>query len=150
MPTQKGAEQPPRGSFAPLHERSQNMAKALLLEIIEAFPQADPASEFYNEEINGCEAVNFLSQFIPQIREYLDSPPPKVAVILDGGLVQCLTSDRPDDVPPVTFMVIDYDTDGSTPEETVKVPQGDGDISEAFARVEELGQAEIDLDAVLE
>ena len=126
------------------------MARELLLEIIETFPQADPASEFYNEEINGCEAVNFLSQFIPQIREYLDSPPPKVAVVLDGGLVQCLTSDRPNDVPPITFMVIDYDTDGAAPEETVKVPQGDGDISEAFARVETLGQAEIDLDAVLE
>lgn len=126
------------------------MARELLLEIIEAFPQADPASEFYNEEINGCDAVNFLSQFIPQVREYLDAPPPKVAVVLYGGLVQCLTSDRPNDVPPITFMVIDYDTDGSTPEETVEVPQGDGEISEAFARVEELGQAEIDLDAVLE
>jgi len=53
------------------------MARELLLEIIEAFPQADPASEFYDEEINGCEAVNFLSRFIPQIREYLDAPPPK-------------------------------------------------------------------------
>ena len=126
------------------------MARELLLEIIEAFPQADPASEFYDEEINGCEAVNFLSQYIPQIREYLDAPPPKVAVVLEGGLVQCLTSDRPNDVPPITFMVIDYDTDGATQEETVKVPQGSGEISEAFARVEELGQAEIDLDAVLE
>ena len=126
------------------------MARELLLEILETFPQADPASEFYNEEINGCEAVNFLSRFIPQIREYLDSPPPKVAVVLDGGLVQCLTSDRPKDVTPITFMVIDYDTDGTSPEELVKVPQGNGEISEAFARVEELGQAEIDLDAVLE
>ena len=126
------------------------MARELLLEIIKAFPQADPASEFYNEEINGCEAVNFLSQFIPQIREYLDSPPPKVAVVLDGGLVQCLTSDRPNDVLLITFMVIDYDTDGSSPEETVKVPQRNGELSEAFARVETLGQAEIDLDAVLE
>jgi len=126
------------------------MARELLLEIIEAFPQADPTNEFYNEEINGCEAVNFLSQFIPQIREYLDAPPPKVAVVLDGGLVQCLTADRPKDVPSITFMVIDYDTDGAAPDETVKVPQGDGEISEAFARVEELGQAEIDLDAVLE
>ena len=126
------------------------MARELLLEIIETFPQADPASEFYNEEINGCEAVNFLSQFIPRIREYLDAPPPKVAVVLDGGLVECLTADRPNDVPPITFMVIDYDTEGSAPAETVKVPQGDGEISEAFARVEELGQAAIDLDAVLE
>ena len=126
------------------------MARKLLLEIIEAFPQADPASEFYDEEINGCEAVNFLSRFIPQIREYLDAPPPKMAVVLEGGLVQCLTSDRPSDVPPMTLMVIDYDTEGTTPEETIEVPQGNGEISEAFARVVELGQAAIDLDAVFE
>jgi hypothetical protein len=94
--------------------------------------------------------VNFLSQFIPRIREYLDAPPPKVAVVLDGGLVQCLTADRPNDVLPITFMVIDYDTEGSSPEELVEVPQGDGEISGAFARVVELGQAAIDLDAVLE
>ena len=126
------------------------MARELLQVIIEAFPQADPASEFYNEEINGCEAVNFLSQFIPRLREYLDAPPPKVAVVLDGGLVQCLTADRPNDVLPITFMVIDYDTEGSSPEELVEVPQGDGEMSDAFARVVELGQAAIDLDAVLE
>ena len=126
------------------------MAKELLLEIIEAFPQADPASEFYNEEINGSEAVNFLSRIIPEIREYLDAPPPKVAVILEGGLVQCLTADWPADVPPMTFMVIDYDTEGSSPEETVEVPQGNGEMSDACAKVIELGQAAIDLDAVLE
>src|SRR6185369_4824122 len=75
-----GGEHSPPREFCPLtQERRRNMARELLLEIIEAFPQADPASEFYNEEINGCEAVNFLSQFIPQIREYLDAPPPKVA-----------------------------------------------------------------------
>jgi len=56
------------------------MARELLLEIIEAFPQADPASDFYHEEINGCEAVDFLSRFIPRIRDYLDAPPPTVAV----------------------------------------------------------------------
>src|ERR1700680_2971911 len=90
----RGRNSPPEGVLPPNTQRSQNMARELLLEIIEAFPQADPASEFYNDEINGCEAVNFLSQFIPQIREYFDSPPPKVAVVLDGGLVHCLTSDR--------------------------------------------------------
>ena len=125
------------------------MARELLLEIIEAFPQADPASDFYHEEINGCEAVDFLSQFIPRLRDYLDAPPPTVAVVLEGGLVQCLTSNRPHDIPPVTFMIIDYDTEGSTPDETVEVPQGNGDLAAAFVRVEKPGQAAIDLDAVL-
>ena len=124
------------------------MARELLLEIIEAFPQADPACDFYHEEINGCEAVDFLSQFIPRIRDYLDAPPPTVAVVLEGGLVQCLTADRPHDVPSVTFVIIDYDTEGST-EDTVEVPQGNGDLAAAFARVEKPGQATIDLVAVL-
>lgn len=61
------------------------MARELLLQIIEAFPQADPASEFYDEDINGCEAVNFLSQLIPQIRKYLDSPSDKAAIDPEGS-----------------------------------------------------------------
>ena len=47
------------------------MARELLLEIIEAFPQADPASDFYHEEINGCEAVDFLSWFISHSLKHL-------------------------------------------------------------------------------
>lgn len=52
-------------------EASVEMSHDLLMGLIERFPQADPESEFYGEEINGCEAVNFLSEFIPKIREYL-------------------------------------------------------------------------------
>ena len=48
------------------------MAIKLLQELIETFPQADPDSEFYGEEINGCEAVNFLSEFMPDVRKCLD------------------------------------------------------------------------------
>ena len=49
------------------------MATNLLQELMEAFPQADPASEFHGEEINGCDAVNFLSEFIPEVRKHLDN-----------------------------------------------------------------------------
>ncbi|SNB45485.1 hypothetical protein [Geobacter sp. DSM 9736] len=48
------------------------MAIKLLQELIETFPQADPDSGFYGEEINGCEAVNFLSEFMPDVRKCLD------------------------------------------------------------------------------
>ena len=92
--------------------------------------------------------MDFLSRFIPRIRDYLDAPPPTVAVVLEGGLVQCLTADRPHALPPVTFVIIDYDTEGST-DDTVEVPQGNGDLVAAFVRVEKPGQAAIDLDAVL-
>ncbi|MBV5337895.1 MAG: hypothetical protein J0653_08260 [Deltaproteobacteria bacterium] len=48
-------------------------AKILLRDILERFPQADPESEFYNGEIDGCEAVNYISELIPEIRLLLDT-----------------------------------------------------------------------------
>jgi Zn ribbon nucleic-acid-binding protein len=45
----------------------------LLLELVEAFSPADPASEFFGEENNGCEAVDFLSSFVPIVRARLDA-----------------------------------------------------------------------------
>jgi len=60
-------------SVSPLQRKEEAMPLQLLYEIIEAFPQADPASEFYNEEIDGCEAVNFLSGFIPEVRKCLNT-----------------------------------------------------------------------------
>lgn len=50
--------------------------RALLLELLEAFPQADPESEFFDEPIDGCEAVNFIAEFIPRLRTYIDQPKP--------------------------------------------------------------------------
>jgi hypothetical protein len=46
-------------------------AMTLLRDILERFPQADPESEFYNDDINGCEAVNFISELVPEIERYL-------------------------------------------------------------------------------
>lgn len=175
------------------------MARNLLLELIENFPQADPASEFHGEEINGCEAVNFISEFIPDVREHLDSEgnrecealavlkacwdfienvtvedpertekffalrervrnvlsdrhhePPTVAVILEGGLVQCIVSDRPNDIQSMNLMVLDYDTEGADEEELLQVPQKDGSISTATGRYVGFDYAEIGLAAVMD
>ena len=43
----------------------------LLTEILARFPEADPSSEFFNEDINGCDAVDFISEFIPRVKECL-------------------------------------------------------------------------------
>ena len=175
------------------------MARNLLLELIENFPQADPASEFHGEEINGCEAVNFLSEFIPDVREYLDNneyreskalavlkacwdfienvtdedpartdkffalrervrnvvserrqEPPTVAVILEGGLVQCVVSDRPNDIQPMNLMVLDYDTEGADEEELLQVPQKDGSVSTATGRYLGFEHADIGLASVMD
>jgi hypothetical protein len=50
-----------------------NSAIILLRDILEQFPQADPESQFYNDEINGCDAVNFISELVPEIRALLDA-----------------------------------------------------------------------------
>ena len=175
------------------------MARNLLQELIETFPQADPASEFHGEEINGCDAVNFLSEFIPDVREHLDDiqirenesftvlkacldfienvtgedpersdkffalrervrnvfseqrqNPPTVAIILEGGLVQCVVSDRPNDIPPMNLMVLDYDTEGADEEELLQVPQKDGSTSTATGRYLGFEKADIGLTAVMD
>lgn len=175
------------------------MARNLLQELIETFPQADPASEFHGEEINGCEAVNFISEFIPDVREHLDNEgnresealavlkacwefienvtdedpertdkffalrervrnvlsdrrhePPTVAVILEGGLVQCIVSDRPNDIQSMNLMVLDYDTEGVDKEELLQVPQKDGSISTATGRYVGFDYAEIGLTVVMD
>ena len=62
---------------------------ALLRDILERFPQADPASEFYDEEINGGEAVEYLSELVPEIRALLDTAPPSKP---DNGAFEALRS----------------------------------------------------------
>lgn len=64
-----------------------NQATIMLRDILERFPQADPASEFYNEDINGCEAVDFLSEIVPEIRTLLDTDPPSKP---DNGALEAL------------------------------------------------------------
>jgi hypothetical protein len=120
----------------------------LLQDLVEAFPQADPSSEFYNDPIDGSEAVDFLSEFIPRAREAIDSSPPAVAVVLEGGLVQCVVSDNPERLPEMDLVVIDYDTDGAE-EGITEVPQGEGRPPvKAFAPSIPITRAGIDIAAV--
>jgi hypothetical protein len=53
-----------------------NSAIILLRDILEQFQQADPESQFYNDEINGCDAVNFISELVSEIRALLDADLP--------------------------------------------------------------------------
>ena len=62
-------------------------AMILLRDILERFPQADPESEFYNEEINGCDAVNYISELVPEIRTLLDANPTPTP---DNGALETL------------------------------------------------------------
>lgn len=124
-------------------------ALQILEKIKNQFPQSDPDHELYDTGINGGDAVDFIDQIMPMILECLNSPPPKIAVVLEGGLVQDIVSDRPNDVQPLTFMVIDYDTEGAEDDEKVTV-EGPDETAEACSRFIGLDEAVIDLQAVSE
>jgi len=133
-------EVPPSASATPAQ---------LLQHLVESFPQADPVSEYYNAPIDGCEAVDFLSEFIPKVRDCVDAEPPQLAVVLDGGLVQCIVSECPERLALMEIVVIDYDTDGDE-EGIIKVPQGeDRPPEEAYATGFEVTKAVIDIAAVI-
>lgn len=74
-----------------------------------------------------------------------------IAVILDGGLVQCVVSDDPAEVGK-EVQVIDYDTEGAdfADDKLVVVPQNDGSKEIAFLHTAEILKAGIDLDGVRE
>jgi hypothetical protein len=65
---------------------------------------------------------------------------PRVVIVMDGGLVQEVIADQPLEV-----TVIDYDAEGSDPEDLRKVPQGNGDEDDLAA----IREAECLVDASL-
>lgn len=124
------------------------MASAIeILNIIRnKFPQVDPNHEDYDTGIDSCDAVDFIDEIMPQIIEILERPAPKVAVILEGGLVQDIVSDRPDEVE-ATFMVVDYDTKHVDDDSGLfEVKQSKGEFAKALARTEVVSASGIDLD----
>jgi len=120
----------------------------LLMKIINQFPQAYPNHEDYDTGINGGDAVDFICELVPQILEFLDQPAPKVAVVLEGGLVQDIVSDRPKEIG-ATFMVVDYDTKSADDDaDILLVKQSNGTTAKAFAHTEDVYPSGIDLDAL--
>jgi hypothetical protein len=179
-------------------EEESLTAVDILLHLIEAFPQADPESEFYNEEINGCEAIDFISEIVPKIRKVLDrhdviegrafdilkdawnfienvtdEDPERnnkffalrekvrnvrwereiiditLAVTIEGGAVQAVVANRPELLPPMNVVVIDYDTRGMQESEMINVPQEDGSFSTADVTAHLINKARINLLEVL-
>ena len=73
-------------------------------------------------------------------------PKPKLAVILDGGLVQCVVSDTPDAFTHVDACIIDYmgkvDLEPD-PEDVISIDQGDGTDAKAVVRWDSVYKADI-------
>ncbi|BAU49607.1 hypothetical protein SVA_3059 [Sulfurifustis variabilis] len=53
----------------------------------------------------------------------------RVAVVLEGGIVQSVVADRPEDI---EVAVIDYDADGCDESEIARLTQPDGSTSDAW------------------
>lgn len=72
---------------------------------------------------------------------------PSLAIILEGGLVQCVVSDQARNVASrlEDIMVIDYDTEGASQEDISYVKQDDGSYSDACVSHHSIAQATIGL-----
>jgi hypothetical protein len=56
---------------------------------------------------------------------------PRIAVVMEGGTVQSIVTDTPGLIG-TRIMVIDYDTDQASDDETIQVPQENGGLSRAM------------------
>lgn len=74
---------------------------------------------------------------------------PRVAVIVQDGLVQCVVSDDPK-LEAVRFMVIDYDIEGASPEDFATWPNElePGKTEAAFVRVDAIMKAKSPLASI--
>jgi hypothetical protein len=72
----------------------------------------------------------------------------RLALILEGGIVQAVIADQPDTAPAVA--VIDYDTDGYESEELCSIAQSDGCQSKALVVEQYVEPTRINLDEIFQ
>lgn len=72
----------------------------------------------------------------------------RLALVIEGGLVQAVVADRPDTAPSVA--VIDYDAEGFETDELRYITQSDGNKAEALVVEHCVEQATIDLNEVFQ
>lgn len=72
----------------------------------------------------------------------------RLVVVIEGGLVQAVVTDRPDTAPAVA--VIDYDTEGFEPEDLRHITQSDGSKAKALVVEHCVEPAAINLDEVFQ
>ena len=75
-------------------------------------------------------------------------PCTRLAIVLEGGIVQAVIADQPDVAPDVA--VVDYDTDGYEPDELRHISQSDGSQSIALVVEHYVEPAGINLDEVFQ
>ncbi len=81
----------------------------------------------------------------------LEKEPPaaaRIAVIVEGGLVQDIVTDYRQFIG-ITAIVIDYDVEGSTEDERTIVTQSDGTKEPTYCSLRQVSHSDIDLSAVV-
>ena len=110
------------------------------------------------DDIQYCFTGQWLEQRISETEtgdigpQTEDPPPPKpiVGVVLEGGLVQCVVSNAPEQLPDMDVIILDYDVEGFEEECLLKVPQTSGEIAHAVGHIEKITPSGIDLGMVLD
>lgn len=70
----------------------------------------------------------------------------RIAIVLEGGIVQAVIADQPEAAPAVA--VVDYDIEGQSPEDLCDITQSDGSRSKAYVVEPWIEPSRIDLDEV--
>lgn len=110
------------------------------------------------DDIQYCFTGQWLEQRISEaetgdIGPQTEDPPPSkpiVGVVLEGGLVQCIISNVPEQLPDMDVIILDYDVEGFEDECLLKVPQASGEIARAVGHIENITPSGIDLGMVLD
>ena len=104
------------------------------------------AAKVIDDETDWLDSHILLMTFIRDARRALQTAkPPRLAVVLEGGIVHAVVSDNAVDL---AVAVIDYDIEGAGDDELSPVPQGDGTSVDAVVACWNATPATIDLDAV--
>lgn len=110
------------------------------------------------DDIQYCFTGQWLEQRVSEaetgdIGPGTDDPPlarPVVGVVLEGGLVQSIVSNAPEQIPDMDVIILDYDVEGFEEECLLKVPQSSGEVAHAVGHIEKIAESGIDLRMVLD
>lgn len=80
--------------------------------------------------------------------EIMSENPIKIAVILEGGVVQAVVTKDPALTKNIEIVIIDYDVQGE--DASSSVPQGNGEMTDAWVYEFVPSKSEIDIDGIVD
>jgi len=133
------------------HEEIVDAARELITAaklVVERWTSGDLA-----EAVNNLNMVTSFMEYTLETAEKPVAPqqPTTLAIVLEGGLVQAVTTDNLDAFKGINTVIIDYDTkslDDEDDETLGLVLQGDGTTATAYIRATSIDQATVDLGQV--